>query len=103
VSRGVADPGNAGALSVLHVAQPTEGGVAAYLAAASADQVARGWDVAVACPDRGWLAGRLAAAGVRRLRWPAGRAPGPASAVETLGLARLIEETAPEVVHLHSS
>jgi glycosyltransferase involved in cell wall biosynthesis len=91
------------ALSVLHVAQPTDGGVAAYVAAASADQAARGWDVAVACPDQGWLASRLAAAGVRRLRWPAARSPGPGSLAETFRLARLIEQAAPAVVHVHSS
>jgi glycosyltransferase involved in cell wall biosynthesis len=98
-----ADPENVAALSVLHVAQPADGGVGAYVAAASADQAARGWDVAVACPDHGWLPRRLAAAGVRWLPWPAGRAPAPGSVAETLRLTRLIERAAPAVVHLHSS
>jgi glycosyltransferase involved in cell wall biosynthesis len=89
--------------TVLHVAQPTDGGVARYVAAVSADQVARGWRVVVACPDGGRLSDELATGGVSRLRWPAQRAPGRASVGEAQLLARLVGSTAPHVVHLHSS
>ncbi|NUR86601.1 MAG: glycosyltransferase family 1 protein, partial [Nonomuraea sp.] len=37
-------------LSVLHVTQPVEAGVAAYVRAAAGDQLARGWRVTVAAP-----------------------------------------------------
>jgi len=89
--------------TVLHVAQPTDGGVARYVAAASADQMARGWRVVVACPDGGRLSEDLATRGVRQLRWPAERAPGRASVGEAQRLAHLVGLTAPHVVHLHSS
>ena len=90
-------------VTVLHVAQPRDGGVARYVMAAALDQIARGWSVAVACPDGGRLAGDLAGAGLARLRWPAVRSPGPASMAETLRLRALIERRRPDVVHLHAS
>jgi glycosyltransferase involved in cell wall biosynthesis len=99
-----ADPGvRREPLSVLHVAQPSDGGVAAYVAAACSDQLARGWTVAVACPEGGRLATDLVARGVPWLRWAAGRAPGPASIAEAVRLRRLIARVRPDVVHLHSS
>jgi glycosyltransferase involved in cell wall biosynthesis len=88
---------------VLHVAQPTHGGVAGYVAAACRDQVGRGWRVAVACPDGGHLAEDLARAGIRRLVWPAGRSPGRGSLDETRSLRRIVETERPDVVHLHAS
>lgn len=90
-------------LSVLHVAQPTDGGVAAYVAAASADQMSRGWTVAVACPSDGRLAAELAAREIPWLDWPAGRAPGRRSVAEAVRLRSLIARVRPRVVHLHSS
>ncbi len=92
-----------GALVVLHVAQPTIAGVARYVTAVAADQLERGWRVSVACPDGGWLADGLAEHGVPRLRWEAGRSPGPSSLVEAAELHRIIATAAPDVVHLHSS
>jgi glycosyltransferase involved in cell wall biosynthesis len=85
------------------VAQPWDGGVARYVAALCADQLGRGWTVAVACPDFGRLAGDLAGHGVRRLAWTAERSPGPSTVGEARGLRRLIDEAGPDVVHLHSS
>jgi glycosyltransferase involved in cell wall biosynthesis len=90
-------------LSVLHVAQPREGGVAGYVVAACVDQLARGWDVAVACPDGGRLADDLKSAGVPRLMWRAERSPGPGSLGEAARLRRLIARRRPQVVHLHAS
>ena len=66
-----------GTLSVLHIAQPTDGGVARYVVDAAADQVARGWTVTVVCPDTGWLAGELRRRGIPHVTWNARRAPGP--------------------------
>ncbi len=93
----------AGAPRVLHVAQPTTGGVARYLTAAVEDQCRRGWEVGVACPPDGDLAGRVAAAGAVVHPWPARRAPGPGVPGEVLRLRRAVAAFRPHVVHLHSA
>ncbi len=90
-------------LTVLHAAQPTDAGVARYVAAVAADQLTRGWRVVVACPSGGHLATELGAHGVPRLRWPATRSPGTETVPETQRLRRLISEVQPDVVHLHSA
>jgi len=90
-------------LRVLHVAQPTTAGVAQYVLAACADQVARGWDVAVACPEGGTLAGELVARDVRRLSWEAARSPGAGTPVEIGRVARIVRQVQPDIVHLHSA
>lgn len=87
---------------ILHVAQPTDGGIRQYLVDVCADQLARGWQVTVACPD-GPLAADLSSRGVPRRSWPATRSPGPSTLRETLALWRIIYNVAPDVVHLHSS
>ena len=89
--------------SVLHVSQPTEGGVARYVADLATDQVSRGWDVAVASPTYGELSHRIAAAGARHIPWTAGRMPGPSSVLHARSLARIVEREQPDLVHLHSS
>ncbi|MEU1725843.1 glycosyltransferase [Nonomuraea sp. NPDC005692] len=88
---------------VLHVTQPTEGGVAAYVESACADQRRRGWTVAVAAPPRGPLGERLAALGLPHLPWPAVRAPHPADLLAAAVLGRIVRRFRPDVVHLHSS
>ena len=90
-------------LRVLHVAQPLDAGVPNVAGDLVADQVARGWDVAAACPEAGDLRGFALRAGARHLRWEAVRAPGPSSAREAAALARLVGEYAPDLVHLHSA
>ncbi|GAA2402863.1 glycosyltransferase [Nonomuraea africana] len=88
---------------VLHVAQPVDGGVGAYVAAVAADQARRGWQVAVACPGEGPLPARLAEQGVPRLDWRAGRSPGLADLPAALRVRRLVRDFAPDAVHLHSA
>jgi glycosyltransferase involved in cell wall biosynthesis len=88
---------------VLHVAQPLDAGVPHAAADLVVDQVGRGFDVAVACPAESELGGRAERAGARRLRWEATRWPGPSLPRELWTLWRIVEETAPEVVHLHST
>lgn len=90
-------------LTVLHVAQPREGGVAGYVLAACLDQLARGWDVTVACPDGGLLPDDLLRAGVRRVRWPAVRSPNAEALAETMRLRAIVERVRPDVLHLHAS
>ncbi|GAA4377127.1 glycosyltransferase [Actinomadura verrucosospora] len=97
------DPRGGTPLRILHVSQPNAGGVAVYVGQAAGDQRRRGWEVAVACPPGGDLPERCMAAGVPWLRWDAGRAPGPRTPLEALGLRRLVKGFAPDVVHLHSS
>ena len=89
--------------AVLHVTQPTDAGVAAYVAALCADQQARGWDVVVACPGRGRLPGDLAALDVRRIGWEADRSIGTGAAAEAQRLSRLLDRVGPDLLHLHSS
>jgi glycosyltransferase involved in cell wall biosynthesis len=90
-------------LSVLHVSQPVDGGVARCVADLVADQVARGWRVGVACPPRGPLLERTPAVGAEHLLWPALRSPGPRVPRETRAVARIVERFQPDLVHLHSS
>jgi glycosyltransferase involved in cell wall biosynthesis len=90
-------------LSILHVSQPTEGGVGRYVADLVADQVVRGWQVTVASPTYGDLADQSASAGARHVPWTAGRMPGPSSVLHALSLSRIVERERPDLVHLHSS
>jgi glycosyltransferase involved in cell wall biosynthesis len=90
-------------LTVLHAAQPTDAGVARYVTAATCDQLARGWQVVVACPSDGQLAAELSAHRVPWLHWAATRSPSVATVGETQHLRRLISQVDPDVVHLHSA
>ena len=92
-----------GPLSILHVSQPTDGGVAGYVADVVADQVARGWQVVVASPSWGDLGARIEAAGAKHVDWTAGRAPGPGAFLDARRLARIVADVEPDLVHLHSS
>ena len=66
-------------LTILHVSQPTDGGVGKYVEEAVADQARRGWRVIVAAPSHDGLAERVEAAGAKHVEWTASRAPGPGS------------------------
>ncbi len=90
-------------MRVLHVSMPTTEGVPTVLMSYVSDQVGRGWPVAVACPDDGWLADAAAAAGADVLPWAARRSPGPGTAGELRRLATLVRDWAPDLVHLHSA
>jgi glycosyltransferase involved in cell wall biosynthesis len=91
------------ALSVLHVAQPTIGGVARHILALSSDQLQRGFEVVVACPAEGELPLEASRMDVRLLPWTAARLPGPGVALETAALRRIVHTVDPDLVHLHSS
>jgi glycosyltransferase involved in cell wall biosynthesis len=89
--------------TVLHVAQPTEGGVARCVTALAAGQLRSGWRVVVACPPGGRLSADLQAAGVEIVPWPARRSPGAGLASEVRALAGVVASVDPVVLHLHSS
>jgi glycosyltransferase involved in cell wall biosynthesis len=90
-------------LTVLHVAQPVDGGVPRVVVDLVEDQVSRGWRVIVACPASGWLADAARAHGAEVVRWEAGRTPGLSTITQARHLARVIRRTQPSLVHLHSS
>ncbi len=88
-------------LHVLHVSVPTSGGVATVATSYVRDQVERGWNVTVACPSHGDLgyAAREAGATVRWWRAEADEGTFLGAAAR---LKRIVAETGPDVVHLHS-
>jgi glycosyltransferase involved in cell wall biosynthesis len=90
-------------MRVLHVSQPVDAGVARVVVDLVADQVARGWDVAVACPAEGWLPEAARKAGARVAPWSATRSPGPRTVAEAQALSKIVDEFTPAVVHLHSA
>ncbi|MFF0446843.1 glycosyltransferase family 4 protein [Streptomyces sp. NPDC004609] len=90
-------------LTIFHLVQPVEGGVARVVTDLVRAQVAEGLRAVVACPSGGELADRAAEAGARVHTWPAGRAPGPRLAREVLTASRLIRRCRPHLVHAHSA
>jgi glycosyltransferase involved in cell wall biosynthesis len=88
--------------SILHVSQPTEGGVCQCVRQLVADQLEREWQVAVASPQ-GILAEDVRRLGALHYEWPAGRWPGPATLFETARLTDVFHRARPDLVHLHSS
>ncbi|MFG2192383.1 glycosyltransferase family 4 protein [Streptomyces sp. NPDC048639] len=90
-------------LTVLHISQPVDGGVARVVTDLVRNQIRAGLHSLVACPTGGVLGEAAAAAGAGVLHWPARRAPGPHLPLETLRLSRLIRQTSPDVVHAHSA
>jgi glycosyltransferase involved in cell wall biosynthesis len=88
--------------SILHVSQPTEGGVCRCVRQLVADQLERGWQVAVASPP-GILAEDVRGLGAQHYEWPAGRSPGPSTLFETARLTDVLHRARPDLVHLHSS
>jgi glycosyltransferase involved in cell wall biosynthesis len=90
-------------MRVLHVAQPTHGGLVTCVVDPVRDQAARGWDVHVASPPDGELPELVRGAGAAHVAWPAARSPGPAVPFETARLRKLVDQVEPDLVHLHSS
>jgi glycosyltransferase involved in cell wall biosynthesis len=90
-------------LTVLHLAQPVEGGVARVVTDLVGAQTREGLRVVVACPKGGSLPRQAEAAGAEIEHWAAVREPGPRVASETLRAYRLIRRVAPDVVHVHSA
>ena len=89
-------------LTVVHVAQPVDGGVGRYVIDLARAQRAAGVGVFVVSPQ-GWLADEASRLDLPWRRWEAGRTPGPSVPGEARRVGRLLVELAPDVVHLHSS
>ena len=98
MARGLSRP-----FTVLHVSHTGEGGVGKCVGDFARDQVTRGWEVVVATESKSQLEDEVRAAGARALAWTATRHPTPRVAKELIELRRIIQTTAPDVVHLHSS
>ncbi|MEU6761217.1 glycosyltransferase [Streptomyces sp. NPDC046853] len=90
-------------MSVLHVAQPVDGGVARVVTDLVTSQLSAGMRVEVACPDRGGLPDAVRGTGLGVRRWAAARSPGPGLPDEVRRLARIIDGLRPDVVHAHSA
>ena len=88
---------------VLHVTQPVDGGVARVVRDLTEAQLSAGMRISVACPSDGPLAGSLRRIGCDVLPWQATRSPGPGIAREVRGLARLVAQVRPTLVHAHSA
>ncbi|MEU6484553.1 glycosyltransferase [Streptomyces sp. NPDC046887] len=89
--------------TALHVVQPGDGGVARVVADVAAAQVASGMRAVVACPPGTELAAAARARGAEVRPWRAGREPGRALVAESRGVARLVDEVRPDLVHAHSA
>ncbi|MCM2389211.1 glycosyltransferase [Streptomyces albipurpureus] len=90
-------------LTILHLVQPVEGGVARVVTDLVKAQTEEGLHAIVACPTGGELGPRAAAVGAEVHRWHAVRAPGPRLALEVRTAARLIRRLNPDLVHAHSA
>lgn len=93
-------------MRILHVSQVTEsGGLVNVLLNVLRDQVQRGWQVHVACPDDGGeLFGAAGAVdGVTVHAWESVRSPVRGVVREIRNLDRIVDSIDPEVMHLHSS
>ncbi|MFB7664726.1 glycosyltransferase [Kitasatospora sp. NPDC056138] len=90
-------------MTILHVSQPVDGGVARVVVDLVRGQREAGCRVLVACPQGGRLAAEATAAGALVLDWPARRSPGPWTPAEVWRLRRIVLAAAPDVVHLHSA
>ncbi|MGW1140639.1 glycosyltransferase family 4 protein [Streptomyces zhihengii] len=90
-------------LTVFHLVQPVEGGVARVVTDLVRAQIRAGVRPVVACPPGGPLAAEAADAGATVHPWTAERSPGPSLAREVLTASRLIQDARPHVVHAHSA
>lgn len=90
-------------LSVLHVAQPVDGGVARVVTDLVRSQLATGMQAGVACPRSGRLPDAVRGLGGGVHEWEATRSPGAGLWDEVRRLSRLVAELRPDVVHAHSA
>jgi glycosyltransferase involved in cell wall biosynthesis len=87
---------------VLHVSETTLGGVGGFLLDLTRHQLEHGDEVTLAAPP-GTMPERARDAGVDWRRWDAVPRPGPSVPAEWVALRRVVRDSRPDVVHLHSS
>jgi glycosyltransferase involved in cell wall biosynthesis len=92
-------------LTILHVSQPSEAGVARAVIEAASAAAEHGLTVHVACPPGTFLSSALEAADSRiRLHgWAADRDSPKSVPAEARALRAIVDRVRPTVVHLHSS
>ncbi|MER8268148.1 glycosyltransferase [Streptomyces griseus] len=90
-------------LTVLHLVQPVDGGVARVVTDLVRAQAGSGLRPVVACPPGSPLALGAAAAGAEVHGWSVTRAPGPQLAGEVAAARRIVRVSRPDVVHAHSA
>lgn len=90
-------------LTVLHLVQPVDGGVARVVTDLVRAQAGSGLRPVVACPPGSPLALGAAAAGAEVHDWSVARAPGPRLAGEVAAARRIVRASRPHVVHAHSA
>lgn len=90
-------------LTVLHLVQPVDGGVARVVTDLVRAQAGSGLRPVVACPPGSPLALGAASAGAEVHDWSATRAPGPRLAGEVAAARRIVRASRPHVVHAHSA
>ncbi|MEV1048111.1 glycosyltransferase family 4 protein [Streptomyces sp. NPDC049916] len=90
-------------LTVLHLVQPVDGGVARVVTDLVRAQAGSGLRPVVACPPDSPLAAGAVAAGAEVHAWAATRAPGPRLAGEVAAARRIVRASRPHVVHAHSA
>lgn len=90
-------------LTVLHLVQPVDGGVARVVTDLVRAQAGSGLRPVVACPPGSPLALGAAAAGAEVHDWSVTRAPGPRLAGEVAAARRIVRASRPHVVHAHSA
>ncbi|MHA6763521.1 glycosyltransferase [Streptacidiphilus sp. PAMC 29251] len=88
---------------MLHVSQPVDGGVARVVVDLLRAQAVDGHRVLLACPAGSPLAAAATAVGATVLPWAAVRSPGAGLPGEVTALRRLVAESRPDLVHLHSA
>ncbi|MGV4923594.1 MULTISPECIES: glycosyltransferase family 4 protein [unclassified Streptomyces] len=96
------DPPSQERLTVLHVSQPVDGGIARVVAGLVRSQVAAGLRVVVAAPPGGTLHAEAATAGAEVVLWHARGTLGSALSASRR-LARLVRHTGPHLVHVHGA
>ncbi len=90
-------------LTVLHLVQPVDGGVARIVTDLVRAQAGSGLRPVVACPPGSPLALGAAAAGAEVHGWSVTRALGPRLAGEVAAARRIVRVSRPDVVHAHSA
>ncbi|MFJ8253863.1 glycosyltransferase [Streptomyces sp. NPDC094466] len=90
-------------LTVLHLVQPVDGGVARVVTDLVRAQAGSGLRPVVACPPGSPLSLGAAAAGAEVHGWSVTRAPGPRLAREVAAARGIVRASRPHVVHAHSA